>query len=437
MEKNEYIVTEREKYTIENDINVCISDLNQSITYPGALLYIDSDLLDGNPHPVPISRGPVHLSLSLPNLQSNSIKIDTATNDEIQNGMTLLLHEWYSNKAITHSIPAVISYESGLVHSEEEMIVRFGCDVNLSKFQLGIDFEAKRRDKTSLYVVMYRQVFYTASINVFDDTSKAFGGKCTLDDVKQLIDNKQVPGYVQSVAYGREIFFKFESECSEKELETAMKVFLSKNGAAVKTDLSSQIKATLAKTSCSLIVLGGKCETLKIMLSDDDVAQKINSIIFSDVTLSESNPAYPLMYKALFLKNAEPAGFHGTTDYTVDTVTKYTSGEIHLSHVGAFIAKFTVTWNVIKDYDDNGNPQLQSYSWNQNGHNKTSGFSTVIQLPANACNIHIKCEGMTGLVWDNWHVSFDKSNIPLMPVISVKLSGTTLNQKVSTNIEEN
>lgn len=431
---SEFTVTERKKYTIENDINVCITDLTQTITYPGALLYIDSDLLDGKPNPIPISRGSAHLALSLPNLLPNSIEIKTATSDKIHDGITFLLNEWYSNSSIEHSIPALASYESGLVQSEEEMLVRFGCDVNFSKMQLGIDFEAKKQEKTSLYMVMYRQVFYDASINIFTAPSDAFGEQVTLNEVKQVIDNKRVPGYVQSVAYGREVFFKFESKCSENELETAIKVFLSKNGATAKGELSEDIKATLEKTSCSLIVLGGRSETLNILLGDEDVAEKINKIIFSDVVLSQSNPAYPLMYKTVFLKDANNAEFHGTTDYTVDSVTKYNSGEIQLRHTGAYIAKFTVTWDTISDYEEDGSPDLEHHEWDQNGQHKTAGFSTVIPFPANACNLRIKCEGMTGLAWDKWHVSFDKTNIPLLPEIKVSISGTTLDQKVSTNI---
>ena len=73
--------------------------------------------------------------------------------------------------------------------------------------------------------------------------------------------------------------------------------------------------------------------------------------------------------------------------------------------------------------------------WSDNGKNKTAPYETVLSLKGNTRNINIKVEGKTGLVWDPWRTSVDKTNLAMVPSREVYISGTTLNQKGSVKPE--
>lgn len=55
----------------------------------------------------------------------------------------------------------------------------------------------------------------------------------------------------------------------------------------------------------------------------------------------------------------------------------------------------------------------------------------MIPFGGNVRKINLKGQGATGLVWDPWHTPFDRTNMPLVPKMSLELTGTTLNQKAT------
>ena len=119
-----------------------------------------------------------------------------------------------------------------------------------------------------------------------------------------------------------------------------------------------------------------------------------------------------------------------------ETIEKYSSGELELEHTGAYVAKFTVSWQEITGSDENGNEKTVAHNWPENGKHKTAPYDTKIALGGNVRRINVKAEGATGLAWEPWRTSLDKKDLALGPHIHVKISGTTLNQKGSCKYED-
>jgi hypothetical protein len=84
-------------------------------------------------------------------------------------------------------------------------------------------------------------------------------------------------------------------------------------------------------------------------------------------------------------------------------------------------AGYVATWDVSYDV-----PGSARQSWNSN--NTSFGYKTDRTFPSNATNIHIKVQGATGLVWDKWHTTYDKT-FPTPPNFCLKIFGTTLDQQ--------
>lgn len=102
-------------------------------------------------------------------------------------------------------------------------------------------------------------------------------------------------------------------------------------------------------------------------------------------------------------------------------------GNLILQHNGAYIARFYISWDQIILIDNKS--YTVTRQWENNGRYYTSGFYTTIPIPMNATNIHIKVEGNTGLVWQLWNTIIDKYNLEMVPIRTVKIWGTSLDQQ--------
>ena len=144
-----------------------------------------------------------------------------------------------------------------------------------------------------------------------------------------------------------------------------------------------------------------------------------------NATFSRKNPAYPISYTSVFLKDNKIAGVNNRSEYVETTTTEFTSGKMTLANKGWFVAQFRVFWDEV-DYDATGKEIVTEKSWEGNGHDRTSPFSTVIPLPANARNIRVFARECTGLAWEWWRTVLDDKNVKLAKEIEVNLWGSTL-----------
>lgn len=68
--------------------------------------------------------------------------------------------------------------------------------------------------KSSTTVALFRQVYYTVTMDIPRTPASVFGAAVTLADVKGLADANNPTTYVKSVDYGRLIFVKMETNSS-------------------------------------------------------------------------------------------------------------------------------------------------------------------------------------------------------------------------------
>ena len=427
-----YIVVNREKRTMSGVFDTAVPTSNLDVTYPGATLLANSKLVDGNPQALVAKRGPVTLTIDLPGMGSEATRqIPEASYDLVRGATNDILNDWYARCGGKYQVPANMTYKSDLVYDEKSMQLKFGCTAGFARQSLGIDFEAITKKSKAVFLVEYKQVFYTASVKPFTQPSDAFDSTVTAEQLGYSgMNNDNPPAYVGNVVYGRQVFVKFESTAKSYELAAMLKSAITVKGVTISPDISTKFGNVLKNTRVSIIALGGTPLDIKnAALSTDTTA--INNAILNNVELSAQNPAFPLNYKVVFLKDNKPATLCGNSEYVEETYTEYTNGEIHLHHDGAYVADFNVSWDEITGYDEKGNPKIRRVNWDRNDKNVTAGYSTVITLNGNCRNINIRARGKTGLVWEPWRTSLDKKGLPLVPNRTVKIWGTTLNQKSS------
>lgn len=218
-----YVVVTRKKCTIEEEFDVSIPESNRNIVYTGGLVCANTDLIDGKAQAIGAKRGNVTLTLNLPGMTSDNSCIVEASYENVLSATNLILDKWYENYKDYCIIPANLSFESGIIYDRKQMQLKFGCDVGYLANKLGIDFNAIERREKSVYVAKYKQIYYTSSVGPYAHPGDAFDESVTKDDLIRVgVNEDNPPAYVGSVTYGREIYIKFESHCSNEELEAVL-----------------------------------------------------------------------------------------------------------------------------------------------------------------------------------------------------------------------
>lgn len=434
MKNDEFIVTTKTKNTMSGDYDIAVPNAYASITYPGALLIANGKLVEGSPTTLAAKRAPIKLTVDLPGLTyDGSVQVENPEYAEVNAAINTILESWYAAKSQDHAVKCNIQYNSSILYDANSMALKFGCDVNYLGNKLGIDFNAIRSQKKSAYLMQFKQIYYTVSVEPPKHPADVFAEDVTWEDISQKIGNENPPVYVQNVQYGREIFFLMESSSSSKELEAFVNGTMKYNGAKVDVDIDNTHKSFAASVQSKVIVMGGKPVNINTSGSIDEIVGELNKVISEGIVLGKENPATQLCYTTAFLKDNVTAKIIGKSEYITSESEVFTAGTLKLVHTGAYIARFHVDWKEIS-FDKDGNEILAKKEWGQNGKNKTARFEEVISLPANAKDIHVKAEGKTGLVWQPWTTSFDKT-MPLVSSRTISISGTTLKQKANVEPE--
>lgn len=427
-----YVVVTREAQMVASDFDLAVNSANLDVTYPGALLLANSKLFDDEPQSLTVDRGSVVLTLDLPGMtQEGTRVVSEASYANVSSAMNDTLDKWYAQYGGKFQMPANMSYVGAPVRDEKSLQLQLDCNVSFLKQVLPIDFDAVASRKKSAYIVRYKQVYYTASIDAFTEPADAFGDAVAVDDLYTAgMSDENPPAYVKRVTYGRDVYVVFESSAREQDLIALVEASMSKSGMTITPEVNRQYGDVIENTKVSVVAFGGYPEHVAPVALNQDTAW-IRSIILNNVELSADNPAFPLSYEIAFLKDNSVAQCSGSSEYVVETYEEHAPGTICLEHSGAYTARFTVSWDEITGYDGEGNEMTVRREWDQNDEDKTAGFKAAITLAGNCCNINIKVRGGTGLVWEPWRTTLDAEGLGLVPERVVGVWGTSLNQKVS------
>ncbi len=417
-----YIVVTHTKHSASQqnfDIAVVTGIIDH--TYPGALVIADEDLVNNTPSLLAAKRAGIKMFVNLPNIgDAGSLAIESPSYSSISTAIDKATSAWLANN-VNYNTPAMCTYDETKVYSNDQLRVAMGFDLGT---KLKIDFTAVNKNEKQIFVVAFKQVFYTVSVDTPECPAMFFAD----DEQWQNLLNNGVsdntpPAYVANVSYGRSIFVTIETSNMSTEIEAKIQ-------AAIRNaQIDASVFSEKAFENCeySAVMIGGNPEDIALVSSGNinDIAKAINN----GCVYSSKNPGAPIAYTSVFMKGNEIAKINSSTEYVETTSTEYSSGSINLSHKGGYIAKFYVNWKELS-YDSAGNKKYKECSWGKNGDNLTAPFSTTIPLPANAVNIHVKATEKTGLVWEPWRTVVDQ-DVVLSPSINVSISGTTLSPKKS------
>ncbi|MBG9733532.1 cholesterol-dependent cytolysin alveolysin [Paenibacillus alvei] len=422
-----FIVVERDKKSLTTSpVDISIVDSITNRTYPGAIQLANKDFADNQPSLVMAARKPLDISIDLPGLKNeNTISVQNPNYGTVSSAIDQLVSTWGEKYSSTHTLPARLQYAESMVYSQNQISSALNVNAKVLNGTLGIDFNAVANGEKKVMVAAYKQIFYTVSAGLPNNPSDLFDDSVTFAELaRKGVSNEAPPLMVSNVAYGRTIYVKLETTSKSNDVQTAFKLLL--NNPSIQA--SGQYKDIYENSSFTAVVLGGDAQTHNQVVTKD--FNVIQSVIKDNAQFSSKNPAYPISYTSVFLKDNSIAAVHNNTEYIETKTTEYTKGKITLDHSGAYVAQFEVSWDEFS-YDADGQEIITHKTWDGNWRDKTAHFSTEIPLPPNAKNIRIFARECTGLAWEWWRTVIDEYNVPLSNNINVSIWGTTLYPKSS------
>ena len=427
-QNGEFVVVEKIKKTLSTGTADVSINGNQNV-FLGGLYKANQNLLENQPELISLARAKGTVSVDLPGMIQSDSRIEAdPTTSGMQSAMNTLVERWTKNYSSSHSVPARVQYESTTAYSMNQLKAKFGADFEKAGAPLKIDFEAVQKGEKQIEVVNFKQIYYTATFDAPTNPAAVFDKSVTPEDLKQRgVDSQTPPVYVSNVSYGRQIYVKFESTSKSTELKAAINAVI--KGATIAPN--SEWSRLLKNTSVTAVIVGGNAGGAAKVVTG--TVENLKDLIREGANFSAQSPAVPISYKTAFLKDNAQATLQNSTDYIETKVTSYKNGFLKLHHKGAYVARYYIYWDEIT-YDEQGNPEIRSRQWEDNGKNRTSGFQTEIQFRGNVRNLRIKVQEKTGLVWEPWRTVYNRTDLPLVQQRTITHWGTTLNPKVDEKI---
>ena len=427
-QNGEFVVVEKIKKSLSTGTADVSINGNQNV-FLGGLYKANQNLLENQPELISLARAKGTVSVDLPGMIQSDSRIEAdPTTSGMQSAMNTLVERWTKNYSSSHSVPARVQYESTTAYSMNQLKAKFGADFEKAGAPLKIDFEAVQKGEKQIEVVNFKQIYYTATFDAPTNPAAVFDKSVTPEDLKQRgVDSQTPPVYVSNVSYGRQIYVKFESTSKSTELKAAINAVI--KGATIAPN--SEWSRLLKNTSVTAVIVGGNASGAAKVVTG--TVENLKELIREGANFSAQSPAVPISYKTAFLKDNAQATLQNSTDYIETKVTSYKNGFLKLHHKGAYVARYYIYWDEIT-YDEQGNPEIRSRQWEDNGKNRTSGFQTEIQFKGNVRNLRIKVQEKTGLVWEPWRTVYNRTDLPLVQQRTITHWGTTLNPKVDEKI---
>lgn len=425
--KADYTVTTEEVVTIEGNYDPSTDASYNSLVYPGSLIVANENLVIGSPQKISLTHGPVNVTVDLPGLTSseNSRFVPEASYASVNGAIQEIVSSWFGTYMPTNPITGNFTYKSEIVKDEVDVQIKFGCSASFVRNSLNLNGEFSYSKHKTVYLVKYKQVYFTASVPGYLEPSDAFGEAVTLNQVMSNIDETTPPAYVQSVVFGKELYLKFESDASEVDLKAAIDAIFTVKKVDVDINLDGEYKDIYQNTSCAFVVRGGSAPVVSSFTFSKDDLTYISSLLHNNEFKSASQ-ATPLSYLVAAIHRNTPIGIYSKTNYINITTQTFKSGILKLHHKGGYVARFTISWRKITGYDDKNDPIFTTENWENNGDGQSAPYHEEVALSGECDNISIKAEAFTFLAWDPWRIVFERINLQLLPERSFTIGGASL-----------
>ena len=310
--------------------------------YPGAVVYADESLADGDPTLVGLAYGTVTVRVDFNTGKSSSKSGVKNSPEAIQKA----IHDILNSMDKAYYPPVSYDYKTSYASSIEELAADMGVSVNFLSASAKITASTKSKKVTVTKVEDYTQTYYTVSITQESDKSKYFGEKVTGNDVAKKM--KKAPlAIITSVTYGRRAYHIKEYSSSNFKVNAKEDANAYGQKAFSTQDITKKSKVSNER----LWVSGSDATSSGASLGkQSSIRDAIAKNLKFDPATSQGAPLY---YVVRYLSTGKTATIKTTDEYWLTEyvpMLRTVNVTLHnnCTHVAGAACKVRLDYNVVK-----------------------------------------------------------------------------------------
>ncbi|WP_299228101.1 thiol-activated cytolysin family protein [uncultured Psychroserpens sp.] len=306
-------------YKLERDFDeTAILRYTGETIYPGALVNINQEMLNGLPDSLQIDRRPINLMLDLPNMGDNgNISIENpAFIGNVETGIDNAL-SWWNNNAYVENHVSESFYRASKSYTTSQIGLELGLPQQWSNQAYSNEFIQQTTPSQRVAYMAIKKVFYSVNVDEPTSPSNFFANDVTLEEVQSKMDDDNPPAYISSVQYGKIFLLRISSY-----LDTNVGLDEVLNYIAGNTEIvgvNNEIETIIDNSVISVITIDENAEVSTETINFNTLLPGPGSISYlteeGSAVYAPTNPGIPIAYQTRYIKDNALVKTGYTTNY--------------------------------------------------------------------------------------------------------------------------
>ena len=310
-----YILDKRESSFSEKEIYVRGSGYEN--IYPGAILFVDSDITSGSPNPlgrIPRSKISIYGDFLAGGNPSQS-NIDP-NNSDVRMAINNIMHTLLSDSR--YDAPGAQRPRTKIHTSQKSLMMDLGVDSSFAGCNVNVRASATSSEQSFIQATTLDQDYFTIRLkdDWHQDPASLFADSVTWNDLSNELNGKAI-AIVTSVTYGRTFSYMKEYSARQFTFDSSQKV----SGYGQSADASQSLAESSSYTNDEIFNLGGTSLTISA-LRGKSTQQELEEAMADNMRFSHANQGVITKYTLQLITGPTP----GTVVRPLYSGTQYQIG---------------------------------------------------------------------------------------------------------------
>ena len=310
-----YILDKRESSFSEKEIYVRGSGYEN--IYPGAILFVDSDITSGSPNPlgrIPRSKISIYGDFLAGGNPSQS-NIDP-NNSDVRMAINNIMHTLLSDSR--YDAPGAQRPRTKIHTSQKSLMMDLGVDSSFAGCNVNVRASATSSEQSFIQATTLDQDYFTIRLkdDWHQDPASLFADSVTWDDLSRELNGKAI-AIVTSVTYGRTFSYMKEYSARQFTFDSSQKV----SGYGQSASASQSLAESSSYTNDEIFNLGGTSLTISA-LRGKNTQHELEEAMADNMRFSHANQGVITKYTLQLITGPTP----GTVVRPLYSGTQYQIG---------------------------------------------------------------------------------------------------------------
>ena len=294
-----YILDKRESSFSEKEIYVRGSGYEN--IYPGAILFVDSDITSGSPNPlgrIPRSKISIYGDFLAGGNPSQS-NIDP-NNSDVRMAINNIMHTLLSDSR--YDAPGAQRPRTKIHTSQKSLMMDLGVDSSFAGCNVNVRASATSSEQSFIQATTLDQDYFTIRLkdDWHQDPASLFADSVTWDDLSRELNGKAI-AIVTSVTYGRTFSYMKEYSARQFTFDSSQKV----SGYGQSASASQSLAESSSYTNDEIFNLGGTSLTISA-LRGKSTQHELEEAMADNMRFSHANQGVVTKYTIQLITGPAP-----------------------------------------------------------------------------------------------------------------------------------